>query len=320
MILILLIVFAGCGRIAESDIAPDEHLVLNHPYRVTLTLPDDWILQPGTIDTYGNQNASLTLKGLPLESPGIGAACAEYAFDTVNQSRSGSYPEMEIEDDYCVIRGDEGITSVLLRYPEPLISQLGWQTSTYLEITTNADDWPRIIENVDFTSVPPLNLYMAGLVDAIAANSLYPLDWDAMRHDTQSMLANGAEVYPVMDMILGRLREAGDQHTALEVPTVAQLTRQGRVMDTGYHLWGDVVVIVYPASPASRAGLRQGDIITRAGVEPGSGRVFLGVQHDEDSEPFDLEFTMDAYDSYLPPNGAVIGGNIGYIELFSLRG
>ncbi|HEX2032930.1 MAG TPA: PDZ domain-containing protein, partial [Chloroflexota bacterium] len=180
---------------------------------------------------------------------------------------------------------------------------------------------------------PEAAAYLSAVLDLMQRRSVRRarVDWDAVRREAMALVpqaATPAETYPAIRLAISLV---GERHTffveADQVRRRRTGVREGTGLMTVYP--SGVAVLVFPHSPAARAGIREGDIIeTVDGVpreilgEEGWRKalgahtpVRLTLRRRGHREAVPATLQRGPFDSYLSPLGRRLAGDVGYLEL-----
>ena len=195
---------------------------------------------------------------------------------------------------------------------------------------------PAVVVSQNETIAPEAKEYLNKALDIIQRSSVkQETKWDEFRRLTLEKAANAktsADTYPAIRDALKRL---GDSHSGFFTPEDLKVMDAGRAagarMDLGLRVKETVVIMVYPNSAASRAGIEVRDKVLAINGDPLSAEsnyskiiselkksnakgVELRVQRGND-EPRNLKLEFGEYDLNLPARSKLVTEGIGLIEL-----
>jgi C-terminal processing protease CtpA/Prc len=155
------------------------------------------------------------------------------------------------------------------------------------------------------------------------------VDWPSVRAVAEQMAANASEPADTYPAIRVALRALDDRHSFL-VPSDEMANRaRGSWTGLGVHALAPdgVIAQVHPGSPADRAGLSVGDTIVAMDGQPvatresrplplhGRASVVLEVRKPGSERTETVTLEAAPYAVHLLPEGELLQGHIGYIEM-----
>jgi C-terminal processing protease CtpA/Prc len=175
--------------------------------------------------------------------------------------------------------------------------------------------------------------YLAAALAYMQENSVRrdKVDWAAIRAEASQTAAHAQSSADTYDAIAVALYRLGDQHSRFVDPQEASRFPTQQDLSTGLLVdyAGQAVTTVRAGSPADRAGVRQGDIVTAINGTPARPQapgaffaalytgteVTLTLQRPGSARPVTARITHDPVDSQHMPQGRRLDGNIGYVAL-----
>jgi carboxyl-terminal processing protease len=177
---------------------------------------------------------------------------------------------------------------------------------------------------------PEAEAYLTGALDLVERHAVNRerIDWPALRAEAVAAAAGArapAETYPAIEQALKRL---GDRHSFLRRPEELARARGGARHGLGFTAAypEGIVTLVFPDSPAGRAGVRERDAIEALNGLPLAAhdearfdaaidgpRAELALRR-PDGERLVAAIEAAAYPTDLFPDGRLLG-DVGYLEL-----
>jgi C-terminal processing protease CtpA/Prc len=177
---------------------------------------------------------------------------------------------------------------------------------------------------------PEAEAYLTGALDLLERNAVNRerIDWAALRAEALAAAAGArttAETYPAIE---GALKRLGDRHSFLRRPEELARARRGAWVGLGLSAAypEGIVTLVFPGSPAERAGVRPRDAIEAVDGVPLTGldearfdaaldgaRAELALRR-PDGGRLVAAIEAAAHPTDLLPEGRLLG-DVGYLEL-----
>ncbi|MBZ0318901.1 MAG: PDZ domain-containing protein [Anaerolineae bacterium] len=178
--------------------------------------------------------------------------------------------------------------------------------------------------------------YLEIALDYIQQNSIYTDridDWEALRADAFAMIDGATttqETYPAIRYVIDQL---GDHHSSLLTAELSDMVEAGQGETIGLIVVadGNIVIAVFPDSPAASAGIQQGDVVLAIDGEPlkeSNESAFANVEVNHpatftiqrNNDVFEVYFAPAVVDVYRPPQSQRFGESVGYTAWFELIG
>ena len=153
------------------------------------------------------------------------------------------------------------------------------------------------------------------------------VDWAQLRAAVFRTARDAQTTTDTYPAILEALRIIGEKHSFLLTPQ--QLSNLGRQNGIGILTMpvaeGRAIIRVFPASPASKAELRVGDVVTLVNnrvpvanmpLLPASEETFeLVYRRRDETQTRTVTVKRESYSSNFPPSARQLEGNVGYLDL-----
>jgi len=327
-VLLLLVGAIPWFAAAESS----TQLYIGHRARLTAEIPADWAIPDFAGGDYKGDSGFVISQA--LSGDGLVEAC-----DRV--TTGGYIQQIAVKDvtwhgeDACQFEGTfDGSAAVGLVIPHLHPFSSGGEVFAFVLVLTDPDHFTEITDSISFDPehVTP-QLYLDSVLDLVEARAWYAGDvnWARFRTNAEPLVQNAdtlEETHWVIKDALTNLGYWGDNHSGF-IEDLAQLTVT-RQQGLGIILENRVVRIVYPDSPAGRAGVRVGDTVvavdglgfngTRQIQTGPGGLVTLSIVRHGVSQPVMVEIESGPFNLYLPPIVEQTSDGMGYIELFTTYG
>lgn len=178
--------------------------------------------------------------------------------------------------------------------------------------------------------------YLNEALDILQQHSVHRerIAWPSLRQEVTTLVAHAqtpSETYPAIEMALQRL---GDHHSLFLDPERKRWWQQGRAKQTGLRATypEGIIGLIYPDSPAQRAGLHVGDRIETINGQPLAQlsweqfrMIFVRSNTPQDLAltitPVGQDISHSLYvpaapiSTFKPPQGQRLEHNIGYLDL-----
>ena len=325
------------ARPVPNAAATTPNLYVGHAARLTRRDSPGWVVDPSGIFDYAGPDGVIASQ--PIAGPSLADACATVAssFDpgsppSITNTTWSGQPSCRQAGQY---RGVDVETQVIPHgHPFSL-----WGTDyAFAAIMSDPGHLDAIVATVDFSPEPVTpGVYAASLLDLVETRSFWTdqVDWRAVRRqvlgfidglDTVEMARQG-----ILNLIIQNIRMIGDNQSSIGLPDL-QTERRG----VGALLASGHVIVVYPNSPAERAGIRVGDDIEAIDGRPirffvrlvdavatlpydpaGDGDSSMTVTVQRPGVPIPIEVTIEAgpYPLDALPSGSRLSENIGLVTL-----
>lgn len=266
-VLILLSVMTSGGAIVLARPGPDAaaatpNLYVGHAARLTAEIPQGWGVDPsGTFDYTGPDGV---VASDPVAGPSLEDACATVAASLDGESPPSVTGATWSGEPSCRVEGQyRGVDVAAQVIPHGNPFSLWGADYAFASLMADPGHLDTIAATVDFSPerVTP-EVYAVSLLDLVETRSFWAdqVDWATVRRqvhgfidglDTVEMARQG-----ILNLIIQNIRMIGDNQSSIGLPDV-QTERRG----FGALLASGHVIVVYPDSPAERAGIRVGDDI-----------------------------------------------------------
>jgi carboxyl-terminal processing protease len=328
---------SALGAPAETAIPFPTKLYIGHAGHLSLEIPATWM--PNTYGLYTGPGGAVW--DAPVRGAGLtlNTACRQEA-DT---GFYGSAPRVETVKVAtrlaCIIWPSDdqpewasGTMAAVVRHPLPYQS-LG-DPVDFVAIGVDQDHLESIMATLNFDPhAITAKDYFTSVFNLIQVASIKrdALNWDQVRIDATAKLGTSgtlADAYPGIQYVLRQLLSAGDYHSFFQTPKEAAQFIESEAAGFGFALNGDVIILIFPGSPADRAGLHVGDTIEAIDGEIIWEEKFYTQEPKEAlfkirrlgrAAPFDVMIESEVFDTYLPPEGRRLE-NASYLELLGVTG
>jgi carboxyl-terminal processing protease len=317
---------------------------LLHDYHVTLELPESWRFYAGN-STFFDESWQ---RGLLLRLPTfeLGLPLEDLCEDTASRFSTKYTIDYQPPDSptRCIIEAPErDVSAALIRLPQANEPPSGRAYDT-LGWIAHRDVLPQIVESVSFEP-PTTELYLREALRILEENYIFTdeIDWQTV--DAQALATLDANsTYDdaheaLATVVLNVLDPLDNGHSAFHLPDQIIADAQGQGIGRGYQAAAigptekRLITLVYPGSPADRAGLRPGDMLLTV-----NGQTFADFVRDAEAHPdvpvpatltfevkrpgepdeFTVDLTREEFDNQLPVSGRRLDNDIAYIETFSV--
>ena len=242
--------------------APAPNLYIGHFARLTAELPEGWVVDPSGIFDYAGPDGFVASE--PVAGPSLEDACVAVAASLDGESPPSVTATTWSGEPACQVVGQyrgADVTAQVIPHGSPFSL---WGTDyAFAAVMADPDHVDAIASTIDFSPerVTP-EVYALSLLDLFETRSFWTdhVDWPTVRGqvlgfvdglDTIEMARQG-----ILNIIIQNVRMMGDNNSAITLPDVqAERRGFGALLASGH------VIVVYPDSPAERAGIRVGDDI-----------------------------------------------------------
>ena len=319
----------------QAQASPKRYI--GHAARLTAEIPRDWtvgVTTVGSSPAYDYEGASGFVACLPVPAQTLAEACSFVAASSDFSAHPSTITRTTWSDQPAG-RVDGQINAApasALVVPHPYPFDLLGKWITYAAVIADPDHLTAISQTLSFSPdlVTP-ELYITSILDLVEARAYWSgkVDWDAARKIAYTQIEGLTDVGLAIAAVAGiieRLREVGDNHSGVRTPD--QNANLGSTSGVGFLVGGRRVLVVFPDSPADRAGLRAGDVIETVDgrtfsrvanvTEPSSllgVRSQLTVTRAGTPDPITLTIDEGPYNQYLPPAGRRLLGDLGYLQV-----
>ena len=177
-----------------------------------------------------------------------------------------------------------------------------------------------LIKTIDF-NISPMQ-YLTGIMNIVQEYSIVKdkINWDDWRKQVTNNFEKSKDL---SSSIKFALKNLNDHHSSFWSKEFAASIVNGTDKDIGIdflpYKGNNIIFIVFPNSPADKAGIKIGDIIL-AKKENLDKSISLKLKRETQNEEFDLKLIPDNFDTNIEPSVRIINNNIGYVELTGSTG
>jgi len=259
----VMILLLACIVPASSAANQAAKLYIGHSARLTAQIPSAWKIDPrGQFDYVGLDGF---ISSEPVSGPDLDKACESLASSRFDEAPSLVKTTL-FRETVCRLDGlinGADVASFVIPHQHPFESFD--QPYHYAAVITDPRHLETIGSTVDFSPdrVTP-KAYVTSVLDIVEARSYWSnkIDWDTTRTEILASV-DGLETLTLVQgtllTLLQKLQAAGDNHSFLLPPGPGNELNDANGF--GRLVGGSQVILVYPDSPAGRAGLQIGDII-----------------------------------------------------------
>ncbi len=318
--------------------ATTPNLYVGHLARLTAEIPQEWVVDPSGIFDYAGPDGVVASE--PVAAPSLEDACATVAASLDGETPPSVTATTWSEQAACRVVGQyRGVDVATQVIPHGHPFSLWGTDYAFAALMADPGHLDDIVATVDFSSekVTP-GVYAASLLDLVETRSFWrdQVDWPTVRRQVLGFV-DGLETVEmarqgILNIIIQNIRMMGDNQSSIALPDW-QFERRG----FGALLASGHVIVVYPDSPAERAGILVGDDIEAIDGRPirfFSRHVdaFATLSFDPTGEvddasmtvtlhrqgvPLPIEVTIEAgpYPLDALPTGGRLPGDIGLLTL-----
>ena len=317
--------------------ATTPNLYVGHLARLTAELPDGWVVDPSGIFDYAGQDGFVATQ--PVSGPSLEDACAAVAASLDDGSQPSIIANTWSGAAACQIVGQyRGVDVATQVIPHDRPFSLWGADYAFAAVMADPGHLDAIADTIDFSPerVTP-EVYALSLLDLTETRSFWAdhVDWPTVRRQVLEFV-DGLETIEmarqgILNLIIQNIRMIGDNQSSIRLPDLqAERRGFGALLASGH------VIVVYPDSPAERAGIQVGDDIEAINGRPirffarlvdatatlpfdpaedGDGSMTVTVRRP--GVPIPIEVTIEAGSFPLDalPTGGRLPGNIGLVTL-----
>jgi len=327
----VVIVLLACLIPASSAANPATKLYVGHAARLTARIPSGWQVEPKSQFDYAGSDGFVVSE--PVLGQDLDEACsklAESRFGSTATSAKSTLSGVPV----CRLDGrvqDAEATALVIPHPHPF--ETFGEEYSYIGLISDPGHLDAIAATVSFSpELVTAEAYVASVLDIVEARSYWSseVDWEVTRAEAMDAVEGLETLTFTQNALVGVLRKlqaAGDNHSFLVPPG------PGNQLDDangfGLLVGGNQVILVYPDSPAGRAGVQTGDL-----VEALNGRPYAATSDLIDpsyvwgsaadltfSRPGDagdrtVRLEQGPYSLYVPPAGRRLADDVGYLVIY----
>ncbi|MBZ0318938.1 MAG: PDZ domain-containing protein [Anaerolineae bacterium] len=341
-----LIIRERVAEIAYTPPPPSEWASrLNAYVGVRLRLPADFVRGSSQAAAYHNGATSVTIEGFTWRDQ---AYPIEEACFVLQPSTYPGGAVTEVGDDYCIFAPMPGLEwayddIAVIIPPAEAVGQMvgGTPLGEFMIIQANRPIITEIARSIEFPATPSAVEYLESALWEFENIYVYldRADWSAISAEARAMVGADSTTEDALEAlwyVVDQYAAAGDDHISLISAEFSEERQENERLGRGWDAIetdeGLLIYIVYPDSPAERAGIQAGDTIVRingltideafAGYEADtfdpSGDLTLAFQRPGQPELIEQVILEESYSTYLPVTGRWLTGGIGYLETFSI--
>lgn len=165
--------------------------------------------------------------------------------------------------------------------------------------------------------------YLMGTMNIVQEYSIMKdkINWDNWRKEVTN---NFEKTEDISKSIKLGLKNLNDNHSSFWSKEYAAAIVSGTDKDIGIDFLpykeNKIIFVVFPNSPADKAGIKVGDIILEKKENPDKS-VSLKLRREiQNNEEFELKIIPDNFDTNIEPSVRIINNNIAYVELTGSTG
>lgn len=207
-------------------------------------------------------------------------------------------------------------------YPKTYPYSLVKPEAKYFVIAADKNNIERIISSLNFDVTP--QKYINSFMDIVQNNSIMKnfVDWDKWRSELTNETSKVLKIEGTYTPIKNALKKLNDNHSSFYDKDYADSIAKGSDKDIGIDFlpYGNdyVIFVVFPDSPASRSGLKVGDIITSHKTNSDAS-IDLTIKRENTDKEINVHLVPELFNTNIEPSVKTIN-DIGYIELTGSTG